>query len=391
MAETVPFGSLYALSSRNGVNYPTRRRGTGTPMVNMRELFAFDRILDPPMERVPLTAREQEDFILETGDLLFARQSLVREGAGRIVYVDHGPPRTWDGHIIRVRLDHSKAAPSFYYYFFRSVQGRSRIEEIIEQVAAAGIRASDLAVVKVPFPPLNEQRAIAEVLGALDDKIEVNRRAQDVAEQLARGEVMRAQAAAKDSVAPIGSLVQRVSSMVKPSELQKGGLYVGLEHMPRGSLLIKEHGDAAGLASGKAEFRPRDVLFGKLRPYFKKVVVAPTAGVCSTDILVLRPRDGDWAVAAAVLASDEVIEYASAGSEGTRMPRVSWDYLSRYEVAVPSFRQELQTRIAPLLELGMKLTNESEAVATLRDTLLPKLVSGELRVRDAEDFVSEAV
>ena len=77
-------------------------------MVNMRELFAFDRIADQEMELAPLTEKEQGEYLLEAGDLLFARQSLVREGAGRVVYVEPGPSRTWEGHLIRVRLDRIK-------------------------------------------------------------------------------------------------------------------------------------------------------------------------------------------------------------------------------------------------------------------------------------------
>ena len=382
------FGSLYAQPSRNAVSYPTRLRGAGVPMVNMRELFAFDRIRNQDMELVPLTEKERGERLLEEGDLLFARQSLVREGAGRVVYVEAGPPRTWEGHVIRVRLDRARADPRYFYYFFRSPLGRSSIEAIVEQVAAAGIRGSDLSTMRVPVPSLPEQRATAEVLGALDDKIEANRREQEAAESLARAELARAQEHAETAVR-IGTLVGRVSDIIKAEELTEDDVYVGLEHMPRGSLLLKEHGTTQGVASAKAIFQPNDVLFGKLRPYFKKVVIAPSAGVCSTDILVLRPKEGDWALAAAVCASDEVIDYATAGSEGTRMPRVSWDYLSRYEVRLPASagRRKLQERMAPLLDFGMQLTAESRILANLRDTLLPKLLSGELRVRDAESLV----
>jgi type I restriction enzyme S subunit len=245
---------------------------------------------------------------------------------------------------------------------------------------------------EVVVPPLPEQRAIAEVLGALDDKIEANRRTQEITEGLARARVAKAQEES-DSVLPIGSIVERVSDIVQPGDIPDEAAYVGLEHMPQGSILLKEHGRPAGLASAKAKFRSRDVLFGKLRPYFKKVAIAPGVGVCSTDILVLRPKADDWAVAAAVCASDEVIDYASAGSEGTRMPRVSWDYLSRFEVPVPDpdRRQALQAQVSPLLELGISLTVESDRLAAVRDALLPRLLSGELRVRDAESIVGEAV
>lgn len=250
----------------------------------------------------------------------------------------------------------------------------------------------DVSRFSFALPPLSEQRAIAEVLGALDDKIEANRRTQASAESLARMLVAQARAEA-DLILSIGALVDRVTTILQPADIPVDATYVALEHMSRGSLFLSEFGTPEAVASAKATFRPKDILFGKLRPYFKKVAVAPSDGVCSTDILVLRAKSGDWAVASAVCASDEVIDYATAGSEGTRMPRVSWDYLSRLELPMPDYDQRiaLQAEVAPLLELGMALSSEARRLAALRDALLPKLLSGELRVRDAEQLVEEVV
>jgi type I restriction enzyme S subunit len=141
-------------------------------------------------------------------------------------------------------------------------------------------------------------------------------------------------------------------------------------------------------------FQAGDILFGKLRPYFKKVVIAPSAGVCSTDVLVLRSRQPEQsALALTVCSSDEVINYASAGSQGTRMPRVSWDYLSAWQCPMPSqdATRTIQHRVGPMLQQAVHLTYESILLGQLRDALLPKLLSGELRVRDAESLVEDAV
>lgn len=170
------FGSLLGVPLRNGLNRPTKVRGRGVKMVNMGELFAYSRIGNVDMERVPLTEKEADSFLLEPGDLLFARQSLKWSGAGKCSIFDGADePITFEGHIIRARLDKQIASPQFYYYFFNSLEGRQTIETIIEQVAAAGIRGSDLARLEVPYPPLSLQHAIARILGALDDKIELNR------------------------------------------------------------------------------------------------------------------------------------------------------------------------------------------------------------------------
>jgi hypothetical protein len=74
--KTYKLGDLYSEPSKNGLTKPSAIRGSGYKMVNMKEIFAYDRMDNIPMERVPLTEKE-ERFILKSSDLLFARQSEV--------------------------------------------------------------------------------------------------------------------------------------------------------------------------------------------------------------------------------------------------------------------------------------------------------------------------
>lgn len=168
------FEELFAIPLRNGLTRPKAVRGVGVKMVNMGEIFAHSRIKNISMDRVPLSEKEAEKNLLEPGDLLFARQSLVLSGAGKCSIFLEDEEVTFESHLIRARLNQKIADPIFYYYFFNSIVGRQLIEGIVEQVAAAGIRGSDLAKLVVPYPPLSEQKAIAHILGTLDDKIELN-------------------------------------------------------------------------------------------------------------------------------------------------------------------------------------------------------------------------
>jgi type I restriction enzyme S subunit len=145
-------------------------------MVNMGELFAYSRIGDDTkMERVPLSDSEAERFLLQPGDLLFARQSLVASGAGKcVLFQGATEPVTFESHIIRVRLNPAEADSRFYFYFFNSPSGRRLIETIIEQVAAAGVRGSDLADLAVPCPALDYQRRMADALSNLDNLADLN-------------------------------------------------------------------------------------------------------------------------------------------------------------------------------------------------------------------------
>lgn len=175
MWETVRFGDLYAVEARNGLTKPSRVRGSGYKMINMGELFANDRIYDIPMELVPLTEREKRTAAVERGDLLFARQSLVLEGAGKCsIVMEVSDLTVFESHLIRVRLDPSRAVPMFYYYYLRSPF--SPVKTIVTQCAQAGIRGSDLQALEVWRPPAETQARIASVLSAYDDLAENGRK-----------------------------------------------------------------------------------------------------------------------------------------------------------------------------------------------------------------------
>jgi type I restriction enzyme S subunit len=98
--------------------------------------------------------------------------------------------------------------------------------------------------------------------------------------------------------------------------------YVGLEHIPRRSLALDAWEHITELGSNKLAFCKGEVLFGKIRPYFHKVSVAPFDGVCSADTIVIRSiSERDYAFVVACVSSDEFVAEASASANGAKMPR----------------------------------------------------------------------
>jgi type I restriction enzyme S subunit len=185
--QTVPFGEILDGGTRNGVYKPKKFHGTGIKIVNMGELFAHPRLYAVPMKRLELTTKELEKSSLEVGDLLFARRSLVAEGAGKCTLVcELDEPTTFESSIIRARPIQSVADSYYLYYFFDSPQGKYLLGTIRRQVAVAGITGTDLVELEIPLPPQSEQRAIAHILGTLDDKIECNRQMNATLEAMAR-------------------------------------------------------------------------------------------------------------------------------------------------------------------------------------------------------------
>jgi type I restriction enzyme S subunit len=433
--ETSPFEKLFKLPLRNGLTKPKRVRGIGVKFVNMGEIFSIDRLRNSPMERAPLTDKEKETSLLEDGDLLFARQSLVAEGAGKIsIFLGDDEACTFESHIIRARLDKKAADPRYYYYFFRSFSGRSLIRSIVEQVAAAGIRGSDLAKLKVPVPALQQQHAVADLLSALDNKIENNRLMNETLEEMARaifkswfvdfdpvhakarGEQpahMNAETAAlfpsgfgEDDL-PEGWRTETLGNFVdiqngysfKSKDWQEAGIPVVKIGSVKPSFVDVQSVSYVSdtIAAERSNFRLEvgDVLIG-LTGYVGEVGRVPKCD--PTPLLNQRVgrvrfqnKEFDPFIYTALRQSDFKI-YAENQAHGSAQPNVSTKQLKAFQIvnAGDKILNVFRQLTKPLFEKSIANVSENANLANLRDTLLPKLMSGEIRVRDAEKEV-EAV
>ena len=385
--ETSRFKEHFAIGLRNGLTKPSRVRGSGLPMVNMKEIFGYEVITDQtPMELVPVSENEIESSLLEHDDLLFARQSLVESGAGKIAIYKGSQPTVFESHLIRCRINKNISDPNFVYYLFKSPIGKGAVSTIIQQVAAAGIRGSDLQELEFAFPLLPEQKAIAAVLSSLDDKIDLlhrqNKTLEAMAETLFRQWFVE-EAQEDWEEGTLGDVAINVRDSVRTSDIQSDARYVGLEHIDRRNIALQQYGFGEVVSSNKSAFECHDILFGKLRPYFHKVCFAPFTGICSTDILVIRPRRPEWlAFCLFAFFQDEVVEFANLGSGGTRMPRTDWGTLKSYPVCLPDIDtlDAFNAIVLPSIEKITRNLEQIRTLETLRDTLLPKLMSGEVRV-----------
>ncbi len=140
-----------------------------------------------------------------------------------------------------------------------------------------------------------------------------------------------------------------VAKTVAPSKTQAGERYVGLEHFDSGNPRISRWGSTDEVLSSTTAFEPGDVLFGKLRPYLKKVAVADHSGRCSTEALVYRPKSPGLtgAYLGLLLQDGRAIAHANGSSAGSRMPRTSSKDMAALGVALPRLAE--QERIVDLI------------------------------------------
>ena len=117
--------------------------------------------------------------------------------------------------------------------------------------------------------------------------------------------------------------------------------YIGLEHIEQETLRLNGIGKSSDVTSNKFLFQKNDVLFGKLRPYFRKVFKPKFSGICSTDIWVFKAKKGfaqDFIFY--FLANWDFVDTANSGEGGTRMPRADWNFLKSTLWNVPAFPEQ---------------------------------------------------
>ena len=357
------------------------------------------------------------------GDLVITREAPM----GEVCMIPAGLRCCLGQRMVLLRPYAAVVDPRYLLYALRS----ESVQQEVRRYDGTGSTVSNLRIpllkaLRVPSRPLTEQRAIARILGSLDDKIELNRRMNGTLEAMVRTlfrswfvdfDPVRAKMEdcntglptdiadlfpdrLVDSVTgeiPMGWIAGTLGDVatsprrgIDPASVVADTPYVGLEHMPRRSLALTDWGKAASVSSNKTAFDKGDILFGKLRPYFHKVGIAPTNGVCSTDIVVLRARTQSWsAFVLACVSSSVFVDHTSRTSTGTKMPRTSWRTMANYELCQPSdvVAMAFQRVVSPMLERIVANVHEFRALAGLRDALLPKLISGEIRLCDAETRV----
>jgi type I restriction enzyme S subunit len=399
----------------------------GVPLIRLAGLEREGSVLAGCNYLDPIKVNKHwSHFRLREGDILLSSSASL----GRIAVV--GPEAEgaipYTG-IIRMRPRDERVFAPFIRYLLEAPDFQRQAEIAGVGSVMRHFRPMHLRQMSVLLPPFAEQVRIAGILGALDDKIELNRQMSQTLEATARAlfkswfvdfDPVRAKAEGRDpglsariaglfpeafedselgdipagwNVATLGDVAVSPRRPVRPSELDAATPYIGLEHMPRKSIALAEWGNAGSLESGKAAFCRGEILFGKLRPYFHKVGVAPTDGVCSTDIVVLTSKSEAWyGFVAGHVSSDAFVAYTNAGSTGTRMPRTSWAEMARYPVALPpaAVGAAFTDRVGPMIERILASVHETRTLAAVRDALLPRLVSGELSITKAEQ-VMEAV
>jgi type I restriction enzyme S subunit len=277
------------------------------------------------------------------------------------------------------------------------------------------IPITDLRQVSVPVPPLPTQRKIAAILSAYDDLIENNLRRIKILEGMAQNLYREwfvkfrfpghQHARFVDSSLgriPEGWVVKRLDQVVlfqnkgtAAGEHLSDRVYLPIDCIPRKSLAISEINTWREAQSSLHLFDEGDILFGAMRPYFHKVVVAPFKGVTRKTCFVFKSWLPEYhAFAALTLFQDSTVSFANAHSKGATIPYAVWPQsMDCMPVIVPANEQakRFEDAVGPMIARIGTMFFQNTTLRRTRDLLLPKLISGDVDVSELEIAVpSEA-
>lgn len=276
----------------------------------------------------------------------------------------------------------------FLYYLLTQNVVVEKLHIIAEQSVSTypSIKPSDIENLEISIPDIVVQKRIASILGCLDKKIEQNNMInKNLSEQLQALYTSEFDVTIHHATAKLSDICHYSVEKVNVDELSTK-TYYSTENMQPNKVSSVE---ATNLPNIKQTTRCHkgDVLVSNIRPYFKKIEYVTTECGCSTDVLCFVPASKELsAFLYETLYADRFFDYMVAGSKGTKMPRGDKQQIMQYEVVMPSSEQLLAFNAAatPMLALITNGLLENERLSMLRDSLLPRLMAGELDVSDID-------
>jgi type I restriction enzyme S subunit len=342
----------------------------------------------------------------KSGDLIFTREAPV----GRVGIIPEGRDVCLGQRTVLIRADSEEVDEQYLRYLLLSESIQNRLQSLSTGSTVDHLNLEDLRSFELPkLPSLEYQRKVGDALSDFDQKIrvnnQINQKAQEISQAIFRDRFASKKTSSgqdpinKDSLpegwksGKLGDLMVKVTDRIDPTEKPDSTPYLSLKHMAKGSISIDEWGQAKESTSTKYEFKEGQILFGRLRPYFCKVGIAPTDGVCSTDIQVIEPKNEEYwrEFLLFQLTTQRFIDYCDRVSTGTRMPRVGWDDMCEYTIPIPpeSKIKEFSKEVRPLLDQVKNNIHESSSLQNAREILSEGLITGDASLNDPDEQVSE--
>ena len=289
--------------------------------------------------------------------------------------------KCWAHNTVLYIDDYKGNDPKYLYYLLKTLP----LASFGGGSAVPTLNRNHIHPLEVVFcKDLELQKQIVGILSKIDDKIELNRQINDNLEQ-------QASSLLSDWISTYPCRTYKLSDICKyaNAKCETGNLtpqnYISTENMLPNKKGIVE---ASNIPTGKATcYKVDDILIANIRPYFQKIWKADINGGCSADVLCIRANiESHSPILYWLLHQDAFFEYVMTGAKGCKMPRGDKQHIMNWSIDLPEVQYwaDLATQLGSIDQQIAYNRIESINLSNLRDTLLPKLMSGEIKINEID-------
>ena len=326
-------------------------------------------------------------------DLIFAREA----PAGNVALVQENQTVCLGQRTVLIRPNVQKVNPQYLVYYLLSPKPQYELLGTANGATVAHVNLPAIRNLKIELPEKSVQDKIGTILVTYDDLIENNQKQikllEEAAQRLYKEWFVDLRFPGHEnskivdgvpegwSKSTVGNICKLRKVVITPDKIESNTPYIGLEHMPRNDICLSTWGKSEEINSNKFIYLKKDVLFGKIRPYFHKVGFALNDGITSTDTMVMVADQNLWGLLLVTVSSDAFVVFSYQNcKEGAKMPRADWKQMEKYAIMIADqatqklFEQEILVITNKISALAFQCRSLREA----RDRMLPKLMGGEV-------------
>lgn len=363
--------------------------GGDIPWITPKDLANFgERYIEHGNRNITLEGLENSSAkILPAGSILFSSRAPIG-------YIAIAANNVSTNQGFKSIIPNSDVDSLFLYYLLKF--NKDKIENMGSGTTFKEVSASIMKSIEVFIPTeIVEQRKISAILGAIDDKIENNKKINHHLEQMAQAifkswfvdfEPFGGKMPNDWTIGKLSDVLKLIKNGINDKDKQKLP-YVPIDILPMHSLSLNSYKSNDEAKSSLITFKKNDILLGAMRVYFHRVCISPFTGITRSTCFVLRPFNKiylEYCLLTCNLKSS--IEYAQSTSKGSTMPYAVWENgLAELKIPIPTEKviKNFSKIVSPLIKTLQDSIYEIENLQNLRDTLLPKLLSGEISVNQA--------
>ncbi len=393
---------------RNGVNYNKSSFGEGVKVVGVSDFQDYTKPRYGELEQINPEGIVTERNILRDGDIVFVRSNGNRELIGRSLFIERPPEEvTHSAFTIRLRFISREVHPKFYAYCFRTPMIRKGLTASGGGTNISNLNQDILNALEVPFPTLLVQRRIAGILSAYDELIDNSQRRIRILEEMARAlyrewfvhfrfpghEKLPRVASALGDI-PKGWAVQAFTDIAdvlsggtpktEMAEYWDGSIPFFTPRDAPSCFYVRDtekHVTELGLSKCASELYPPDTVFITARGTVGKVALSAVPMAMNQSCYALRGKSNVPQHFLFLLTLQQV-DYLKTNTGGATFDTIVIDTFRRMQVVKPPV--ELLTRFARLVDAIFEQVNtlqhQMQNLRQTRDLLLPRLLSGQVRI-----------